>query len=119
MRTIRAYHVIPALPPELLPLRELAYNILWSWVPEIKELFIRLDLELWDQSHNPVYMLGAIPQVRLSQAAQDESYLSELERVHRKFIEYIKGPTWFSRRLATAHFIPAGFKIAYFSAEFG
>ena len=70
---IRSFEVVPALPEPLQPLLEIAYNLWWSWHPEAVELFIRLDRELWQQTHhNPVKMLGTISQEKLDAAARDE-----------------------------------------------
>ncbi len=52
----------PALPPQLARMPELAYNVLWNWDATIRNLFRRLDLNLWRVcGHNPVLMLGRVP----------------------------------------------------------
>ena len=66
MQPIRTFNVSPSLPPQLEPLRKLAYNLHWDWSVETKDLFGRLDADLWESSrHNPVLMLGTISQERL------------------------------------------------------
>ena len=47
MRPIRTFKVRPSLPPSLLPLLEIAYNLRWSWGQAVIELFRRLDRDLW------------------------------------------------------------------------
>jgi starch phosphorylase len=116
MKAIRTLEIRPALPDRLEPLREIAYNILWSWQLEAVELFRRLDRELWEKTyHNPVLLLGTIAQEKLDRAANDDAYLAHLERVHHAFQSYEKAATWFSK----THFAANTPVIAYFSAEFG
>ena len=41
----KTFTVIPSLPPKLSPLRDLAYNLSWTWNLETVDLFRRLDRE--------------------------------------------------------------------------
>ncbi len=110
------YHVIPALPKNLEKLREIAYNLHWSWNPDSRELFRRLDRELWvDTNHNPVLMLGNISQERLEEISHDDGFISHLERVYLRLQEYMNEKTWYQKN----YDYPGTFNIAYFSAEFG
>ena len=43
MLTLRHFTVIPRLPPALERLRDIAYNLWWSWAPVGQDLFIRVD----------------------------------------------------------------------------
>lgn len=117
MKPIHTFTVVPSLPPSLERLRELAYNLRWSWNHETISLFRRLDDDLWQATgHNPVLMLGKIDQIRLEEAASDESFLAHLERVCADFDAYMANQsTWFQR----AHGPVQTPLIAYFSAEFG
>ncbi len=117
MRPIRTFNVIPSLPPRLERLRELAYNLRWSWDWETLELFRRLDLDQWEASaHNPVRLLGMLRQEVLDEAANDDSFLSHLSRVCERYDEYMDTrKTWF-RRTYPQSTSPV---IAYFSMEFG
>ncbi len=109
------FQVQPSLPDELRPLRELAYNIVWSWDEPLREVFRRLDRDLWEETyHNPVLMLGSISQERLLTMARDDSYLAFLSRAYEKFTTYMKEVTWWDRMHGNER--PT---IAYFSAEFG
>jgi starch phosphorylase len=116
MFRVRTYTVVPALPNPLLRLRELAYNIWWTWNGEGMELFRRLDTDLWnDTNQNPVRFLAHVAQRRLDQAAKDDAYLSRLQRVMEDFDDYMKREGWFAKTYPD-------FKnatIAYFSMEFG
>ncbi len=117
MRPIHAFTISPSLPPELEHLRELAYNLRWTWDRDTIDLFRRLDRDLWEETyHNPVLMLGTIKQERLEEAAEDDGFLAHLERVYQGFKRYIKGSkTWYQRQ----HGKSEGPLVAYFCAEFG
>ena len=75
------FQVIPALPEELAGLREMAYNLLWSWDEELRAVFRRLDIALWDKTYqNPVLMLGSISQERLEELVRDENFMAFYKR---------------------------------------
>ncbi|WKT82732.1 MULTISPECIES: alpha-glucan family phosphorylase [unclassified Thermosynechococcus] len=118
MKPIRTFNVRPHLPQRLEPLRELAYNLYWTWNTEAIALFRRLDPELWEQTnHNPVALLGRIRQDRLLDAAADNGFLAQMERVISQFQEYAQPvQTWYQQTRTDA---PPGECIAYFSLEFG
>ncbi|HLJ53827.1 MAG TPA: alpha-glucan family phosphorylase [Chthonomonadaceae bacterium] len=119
MPTVHTFHVVPALPESLKPLRKLAYNIRWAWDFEAAELFQRLDRDLWEKTtRNPVRMLGSISQQRLQEAAQDESFLAHMERAASSLNSYLSSTnTWYLRNHAAA--CDPGLRVAYFSMEFG
>lgn len=116
MRPKFTYRVVPHLPVELELLQELAYNLCFSWKAEIRELFQRVDPELWEEAgHNPVLLLGLVSQTRLEELVQDPGFMAQLERVGGDFRRYVSHP-----RLQTSHYCPhTPFLVAYFSAEFG
>lgn len=117
MRPIRTFNVSPSLPARLEPLRKLAYNLHWDWNFEIKDLFIRLDRDLWDSSrHNPVLMLGTISQERLREVAEDEGFIAHMERAARQLNDYIQERTWYRKNRVKDQQQAC---YAYFSAEFG
>ena len=70
IQPIREFLVRPALPATLVRMTELASNILWSWEPQLRALFRRLDPVLWrDCGYNPVLLLGRVSQATLDKAA--------------------------------------------------
>jgi len=114
MNIVKRLVVVPKLPPQLERLKELAYNIWWSWDPEGRQLFRRLDPDLWERTyHNPVHMLGSVSQDSLAALAEDEGYLSQLERAWQRFRDYMESSHRFSHREVE------GQTFAYFSAEYG
>lgn len=115
MRPVSTFVVTPSIPPELLPLKELAYNYWWCWNSEAIELFRRLDSQLWEEvRHNPVAMLGRLSQERLQHLAKRSEFVNAATSVLSQFRSYMDSRGWYSS-LETR---PASY-IAYFCAEFG
>src|SRR4029079_17493808 len=87
------------VPQRISRLRELAYNLWWSWHPEAQDLYRQIDPELWEQDyHNPVDFLRDVRQRRLEAASQDESYLKQYDQVMAAFDTYMRADdTWFAR----------------------
>lgn len=113
---IRTFQVFPDVPEKLRPLLDLAKNLWWVWQPDAVELFRRLDRSLWEKVyHNPIKLLGAIPQEKLKEAAQDDGYLAHLNRVYEQFRHHLDEPGWFAKQ----HAQDQSLTVAYFSAEFG
>ncbi len=109
-----SFQVVPSLPERLQGLREMAYNLLWTWDDEIRVVFPRLDRALWDATYqNPVLMLGTIAQARLEELAHDDSFLALFDRTYERYQSYLREPTWWDKRY------PERPLIAYFSTEYG
>src|SRR5437867_10918754 len=116
MPTFQTYNVTPILPATLEPLRELSFNLWWTWEPAARRLFRELDAELWNRTnHNPVRMLQLSRQSRLEELAKDTNSLRELKQVFQDFETYL------GRRATCCKTAPGAAinnPIAYFSAEF-
>ena len=118
IKPVATVDISPNLPPSLERLRELAYNIRWSWDHETIALWRRLDRDLWEATErNPVWLLGLISQEALQHAAEDEDFMAHLDRVCQRFDAYMNGETrtWYNRNYGT---FEKPF-IAYFSMEYG
>ena len=104
------------LPARIRRLNELAHDLGWSWHPQAREVFRRLDYPIWRlTAHNPVRMLRTASRDRLEQVARDSSFLElydraieDLDRARRA------SDTWWSQHFPGR----ADTLIAYFSAEF-
>jgi starch phosphorylase len=117
VKPIQTFSVVPSLPPPIEGLREIAYNLWWSWTVEAIELFRRLDRDLWETSgHNPVLMLGAIDQEKLEAAARNDAFINHLESVSDTLQSYMTARPWFVK---TCPEMEGRCSAAYFSAEFG
>src|SRR6201997_2738696 len=117
MPTFQTYNVTPILPATLEPLRELSFNLWWTWEPAARRLLRELATELCNETnHNPVRMLQLSRQSRLEELAQDKNFLRELKQVFQDFEKYLgRRDTYGKTGLGAAIKNP----IAYFSAEFG
>jgi starch phosphorylase len=107
----------PHLPEKISGLRELAYNLWWSWHPEGRGLFKLLNRQGWYLSnHNPVKMINRMNKGALEAATSDPHFMRHYESVMARFESYMDPSTgWFCTRVAD----PEKYKIAYFSAEYG
>src|SRR5437660_468656 len=117
MPTFQTYHVTPTLPAALEPLREMSFNLWWTWEPSARRLFRHLDPELWNRTnHNPVRMLQLSRQSRLEELSQDKTFLRELKQVFEAFEKYLGRKDTYGKTGAGSTIKNP---IAYFSAEFG
>jgi starch phosphorylase len=117
MPTFQTYNVTPTLPDALEPLREMTFNLWWTWEPSARRLFRHLDPELWDRTnHNPVRMLQLSRQARLEEVSQDKTFLRELKQVYDAFKQYLEHQDTYGKTGAGAAIKKP---VAYFSAEFG
>ena len=116
VRTLRSYNVVPRLPAGLERLDEIAKNLWWAWAPEARELFLRIDAELWEEVHgNPIELLSRVDQRRLDELAQDDVFLARLEAAHGTLQRYMAHEGWFNKHFPEAK----DSRIAYFSMEYG
>ncbi len=117
MPNFQTYNVTPTLPDSLEPLREMSFNLWWTWEPSARRLFRHLDPELWDRTnHNPVRMLQLSRQARLEEVAQDKTFLRELKGVYEAFEKYLARKDTYGK---TGEGSALRKPVAYFSAEFG
>jgi starch phosphorylase len=108
IRPLKEFLVRPALPPALQRLSELGVNLLWSWDHNLRSLFRRLDPVIWKESnHNPVVMLGRMPQTTLERAANDPRFIALYRRACETLDAYLA-----ARPLSDM-------LVAYFSMEYG
>lgn len=103
------------LPPQLEGLSRLAYNLYWSWHPEVRTLFSRIDRAAWQRTRNPVPVLQA--QRDWSDLLDDPDFMTQYRTQLKAFDAYMESGSehWFERHHATDVTGP----IAYFCAEFG
>src|SRR5579864_2732229 len=100
IQPVKEFLVRPALPPTISRMSDLAYNVLWSWDHNIRSLFRRVDAVLWKNcGHNPVLMLGRVPQATLERAAADPRFLAAYRRACERFAGYTERPETATDRL--------------------
>ncbi|HEX9203380.1 MAG TPA: alpha-glucan family phosphorylase, partial [Vicinamibacteria bacterium] len=112
---IRTLHTADIeLPPSLERLRELAYDLWWSWSPLATRLFAWIDPEHWRRYHNPVQLLINIEPQQWMRLLSDPEFRRTYEHVILALDEYRARPRWFDQ---DGRLLPG--PVAYFSMEFG
>ncbi len=106
-----------SLPRKINRLGEFAYNLWWTWTPDARSLFARIDEDLWESTyHNPVQFLRRVARARLNAVAHDQNFLHLYQRTLDAYDLYLQAKdTWFLDHHADQINQP----IAYFSTEFG
>ncbi|MGD8395276.1 MAG: alpha-glucan family phosphorylase, partial [Candidatus Eiseniibacteriota bacterium] len=116
MPKLQRFTVIPRIPERLRPLVDIGRNLWWSWTPDAKSLFQRIDPEEWERCrHNPILILGRVGQERMRELSTDDIFLAHMDRVRAELERYVNFTTWYDK----VHGEQLGVRIAYFSAEFG
>ena len=108
---------LPKMPTRLGRLSELALNLWWSWNPEARELFRKIDTRLWRRvHHNPIRLLQELPPERLDQAAADPDILRLYGQVITALDQALAGrPSWCFQ----THPDFCDKLVGFFSAEYG
>jgi starch phosphorylase len=98
-------------------LGEIAFNLWWTWHPNVIELFRDLDPVGWrETNHNPVALLQRLPPDELARRVAMLSLENRINYHYRRLVEYVGSDrTWCSEQAGALRHSP----IAYFSAEFG
>lgn len=116
MYFFRTITVNPSIPERISRLKELSYNLWFSWNPEALELFERINNQKWrEMQHNPVKFLLHVCHEDLEKVANDSDYLTLYDKVMADLDNYMGSETWFKSKYSNLADKP----IAYFSAEFG
>lgn len=105
-----------AMPDRISGLKEIAYNLWWTWNMEVLDLFRMIDDELWSFSGgNPVKFLNEVSFSKLEKISGDHGFLEKYDLTFNKYKTYINDEnTWFH-----GAFPRVKNRIGYFSAEFG
>ncbi len=106
-----------SLPRRIERLGELAYNLWWTWNPDVQRLYKRIDIDLWEEtSHNPIQFLRKIERAKLNAVTHDSYFLDFYDRSILAFDQYMeREDTWYQKN----HGHIEKEVIAYFSTEFG
>jgi starch phosphorylase len=105
------------MPPDLGRLPELARNLWWSWHPEARALFERLDRSRPELlRENPVERLATLAPELVQTCAADPDFLAHYRKVLAAFdADLARRRRWLDAGGGAAGEAP----VAYFSAEFG
>ncbi len=109
--------VTTAIPERLARLRDIAYNLWWSWNNEAIDLYREIDLALWENlNKNPVRFLQEVSLRKVEEKLKDPEFLKEYDKVVETFDRYMaEQDTWYARE----HPDMRDERIIYFSAEYG
>ncbi len=102
------------LPPEFEGLRDLAYDLWWTWSASAARLFAWIDPDHWRRYHNPVQLLINVEPHRWDRLWADSDFRRHYEAVMQALGAYRTRPRWFE-----AHAEKVSGPVAYFSMEFG
>ncbi len=115
MKPVHSFIVTSHLPKKIEKLKELAYNYWWCWSSEAKELYVRINRKLWEESaHNPVLLLNKLSQNQLEELSEQTDFISYLDFIYDKFKKYMESQSWYDSLGYNSKGI-----IAYFSMEYG
>jgi starch phosphorylase len=105
------------LPAEVSRLRDLAYNLWWSWNPQARRMFSHIQPGLWAIYRNPIELLINIEPHHWETLLEDETFLTMYQSVLREFDQYMKSlsTSWFAKNYPDYQ----GGPFVYFSTEFG
>jgi glycogen phosphorylase len=103
------------LPPALEGLDRLAYNMYWSWHPEVRSLFARIDRGVWLNYRSPVAVLRV--QRDWTSLLDDPDFMVQYQTILEAFDVYMANGSehWFARQ----HGDKIDGPVAYFCAEYG
>ncbi len=102
------------LPPEMGRLRDVVYDLWWSWSPQATRLFTWIDPDHWRRYHNPVQLLINVEPHHWTRLLADPEFRRTYEGVIQAYDAYRSRPRWYEQTVTT---VPG--PIAYFSMEFG
>jgi len=105
----KPFFIESRLPERLTVLEELAENLWWSWNEEARNIWQFMNPVKWVEcDYNPLLLLGTLDYKKLLILSRNKVFLSRLDKVVRKFRNYMKQKP----DASMPH-------VAYFSMEFG
>ncbi|NLM11451.1 MAG: glycosyltransferase family 1 protein [Clostridiaceae bacterium] len=117
MHILGKIKVTTELPEEISKLKDLAYNLWWTWNHEAVKIFSEIDPTLWKKTNkNPVHFLQVVSKSILTEKISDPLFMERYTNVISKFDSYMtQKDTWFARNYPDK----TSENIIYFSAEYG
>lgn len=93
---------------------ELALNLRWSWNHATDDLWLELNSELWELTHNPWIVLQTTSQSQIELKLADDSFRKKMNELVGLRELAISKPAWFQQTYPAAPLTC----VAYFSMEF-
>ena len=93
-----------AIPVQFSRLRDIAYNLWWTWTPQARRLFKRIDPACWTRYRNPIELLIDLEPQRWHELSDSEEFIRAYRDLVERFDHYVAPdqPTWFERAKPTA-----------------
>jgi len=115
----RTFTAVANLPEQISRLREMAYNLWWTWNPGARILFSSLDPNVWAaMGNNPVRMLENCSPERLQEASENTSYMNIYAQIMQQFDDYMEDRTP-APQVGELNGLKWSSPVAYFSTEYG
>ena len=104
------------LPVQFSRLRDIAYNLWWSWTPSAQALFELIDPVNWSRYRSPIEVLIDLDPERWNLLQNDQGFIRSHRALVEEFDSYMapREPTWFQRKFGDEHG-----PFVYFSTEYG
>ncbi len=97
------------LPEELLPLKEIAFNLWWSWNYKAEDMFRMINPDRWEEfQYNPVKLIESLSKKEIDSLVENKQFIKEFKEVYAEFKAY----------MAEAEAKPDEL-VAYLSMEYG
>ena len=97
-------------------LKELSYNLHWSWNNGFYEIFEEINNDYWKWTNqNPIKFLNAINNDYLFEVIERRNLKDRIHTIYRDFRKYLNSKTYFENTYGK----PTGPRIVYLSAEYG
>ena len=78
------------LPEELIPLKEIAFNLWWSWNYKAEDMFKSINPERWEKFEcNPVPLVESLSQDEINALVANKNFIAELQAVYNDFGMYM------------------------------
>jgi starch phosphorylase len=119
VKAIRRFSVRTVLPEPIAALGDLASNLRWSWHPQTRDLFQKIDPDRWEKVRkDPVRLLSALSPAELADLAANAEFVAAVGEAKADLDHYLSEPRWYQ---AWAQEVQGGAPsaIGYFSPEFG
>nr|MBC8485020.1 DUF3417 domain-containing protein [Bacteroidota bacterium] len=97
-------------------LKELSYNLYWSWNNDFYSIFDEINHDYWKWSNrNPVKFLDAISDEYLFDIIERKNLQEKIHSLYRDFKTYLNEETYFEKN----YYKPTSPSVCYFSTEYG
>lgn len=78
------------LPKELLPLKEIAFNLWWSWNYKADDMFRMINPEKWEKfEFNPVTLIESLSKDEIDRLVANTEFIGKLHSVYADFKAYM------------------------------